>query len=209
MPETPAPPAQRRPAGAGPRGAFRGLGAAAALACASLALLQAPPPAPDARPPEAGGTCALGPAGYLRGQFFGAVELTADWAGRGLTCDGMHRPGGQGVRLYFAGSGPAGGRLAVLVSLAGLPAAIPTGEHPANVTVIDEASGRFFSSAGPGRCWASVSAVQPVAAGAGRPAGSRVDGLVYCLGALPSVGDRASLTLGDLRFAGWVVNDAG
>jgi hypothetical protein len=77
-------------------------------------------------------------------------------------------------------------------------------ERPANVTVIDERQDRFFSSAGPGRCWASIDSVTPVARRPGRPAGSRVAGLVYCVGALPSVGDRSSLTLGDLRFAGWV-----
>lgn len=176
-----------------------------------MAFLQAPasPPPPPAGTAAARQACALGPAGRLEGRFFGALDLEADWSGAALACDGMEKPGGNGLRLYFAGNGPAGTRVAVLVSVAGATATLGPGERPANITVIDEGTGRFFSSAGQDRCFVDIAAVRPVPAGGGRPAGHRVEGLAYCVGALPSVGDRASLTLGELRFAGWAGRDEG
>ena len=187
-------------------------GAAGALLTWALALLQAPAaigPHPAAALPGTSQTCNLGSGGLLRGRFFGALDMTADWSGPALACDGMQKSGGQGIRLYFSGDRPDGGRVSLLIGVDGRQEDLVRGERPANVTVIDEREGRFFSSAGPGRCWASIGSVTPVAGHPGQPAGSRVDGLVYCVGALPSVGDRSSLTLGDLHFAGWVSADAG
>ncbi|MEO7386362.1 MAG: hypothetical protein ABIX37_05460 [Gammaproteobacteria bacterium] len=177
------------------------VGAVGVVLIGALALLQTPPPGRANRVKATGShnACALGPEGALGGQFFGAINLTVDWSGNELACDGMEKPDGGGVRLYFAGDRADGGRLALLIGLPGRRDELAGGERPANVTVIDERDGRFFSSAGPGRCWASI---QSVTSGAG--AGSRIDGLVYCVGALPSVGDRSSLTLSDLKFSGWV-----
>jgi len=191
MPASPPTPLPHRAAGL--------LGAAAVLVTGALALLQTLPPGPASTP-----ACALGAGGFLRGQFFGALNLAADWSGPGLACHGMPRPDGDGVRLYFAGEQPDGGRVAVLIGLDGPLGALVGAERPANVTVIDERASRFFSSAGPGRCWASIGSVTPVAPVRGQAAGTRVAGLLYCVGALPSIGDHLSLTLGDLEFAGWV-----
>ena len=196
-----------------PTGALAGLlGAAAAITVATLALLQRPgepPPAPAsgvARP------CPLGGAGAFRGRFHGDLDFTADWSGSELACDGRARPDEGGFRLYFSGpgrgvgqgAGQGAGQVTVLVGLPGGDAGPATGEQPANVTVIDEQTARFFNSGGPGRCFADVAAVTPVLPAPGLPRGQRVDGIVYCVDALPSVGDRASLTLGDLRFSGWI-----
>ncbi|MDH5276492.1 MAG: hypothetical protein OEW88_08715 [Gammaproteobacteria bacterium] len=189
------------------------LGAAGVLVTGVLALLQPPPAMPPGlaltgRGGAGGPACALGAEGFLRGRFFGALNLTADWSGPGLACDGMQKPDGAGVRLFFSGDQPGGGRVSVLIGLAGRAADLAGGERPANVTVIDERKGRFFSSGGPGRCWASIGSVAPLPRPAGGLAGSRIDGLVFCVGALPSVGDRSSLTLSDLQFSGWLSADA-
>lgn len=141
--------------------------------------------------------CTLDPPGFLRGRFFGALDARIDWAGAGLGCSGMPRPDGRGTRLYFAHELPGQGRLSVQISIEGPPAGLAGGEKPASVTIIDP-SGRFFSSGGFGRCWARISSVR-------RQPGTtdlRIEGLVYCVGALPSIQDRTSLTLGDLHFAG-------
>lgn len=155
-----------------------------------------------------GPACGLSPPGYLRGRFFGGLDLEADWSGTGLLCDGMPKPDDAGVRLFFAGEQPGGGRVSVLIGIAINPAALAQGgagtEYPANVTVIDEQAGRFFSSGGPGRCWAVIGSVTPIAGTGIDVAGHRVDGVAYCVGALPSLGDRSSLTLGEVRFAGKV-----
>jgi hypothetical protein len=151
--------------------------------------------------------CSLRPDGYLRGRFFGAVDLSADWSGNRLLCDGMHKPDGQGVRLYFAGEQPDGGRISVVIGIDGHPDGLVGAERAANVTVIDEREGRFFSTGGAGRCWAIISSVTDLARSRDYPSGHRIDGTLYCLGALPSIGDRTSLTLGDLSFAGRVSVD--
>jgi hypothetical protein len=185
------------------------LGAAGVLLAGVMALTQPLPPKPAAAGPAVPGhACALYPDGFLRGRFFGALDLAADWAGAELTCDGMQRPDGQGVRLFFAGAPPGGGRISVLIGLDGRPQDLKGGERLANLTIIDERDGRFFSTAGQERCWASINAVAPVVSAGGRTAGSRIEGVAYCVGALPAVADHASLTVGDLHFAGWVAADA-
>lgn len=148
--------------------------------------------------------CALDPPGYLRGRLFGALDARLDWSGDELHCSGMLRPEGRGVRLYFAHDVPGQGRLSVQISIAGRPSGLARGEAPANVTIIDP-SGHFFSSAGFDRCWTRIDSVRRQAGNAAL----RIEGMVYCVGALPSVQDRTSLTLGDLHFAGQATVDAG
>ncbi|MEO8443456.1 MAG: hypothetical protein ABI567_00425 [Gammaproteobacteria bacterium] len=152
--------------------------------------------------------CDLGRDGYFRGQLFGALDQHIDWAGDRLLCAGMRRPDGAGIRLFFAGVEPAGaGRVSVIIGIDGRPETLAGAESPANLTIIDESGARFFSSTGPGRCWANVSAVTPLVTARGNPPGLRVEGLVYCVGALPALADRSSLTLGELRFAGRVADE--
>jgi hypothetical protein len=186
------------------------LGAAGALLIGTIALMQPLPHAGTGGSPATtgeNGHCTLRPEGFLRGRFFGALSLTADWSGTNLVCDGMQRPNGEGVRLFFARAQPGGERISVLIGIDGRPESLVGAERPANVTVIDEKAGRFFSAGGPGRCWASISSVTDLSLAGGGHAGYRIDGLVYCVGALPSVGDRSSLTLSELRFSGRVFND--
>ena len=188
------------------------LGAASVLFIGTVALMQSlPPVAPGAKSStaNAGRPCTLQPDGFLRGRLFGALSLSADWSGAVLFCDGMQRPNGEGVRLFFAQEQPGGGRVSVLIGIDGRMEELEGAERPANVTVIDEQSGRFFSTAGPGRCWATINSVTALPLASGYPAGHRIDGLVYCVGALPSIGDRSSLTLSDLKFAGRVTSDQG
>ncbi|MBL8200817.1 MAG: hypothetical protein JNK40_07585 [Chromatiales bacterium] len=186
------------------------IGAAGVLLSGALALFQAPaglPPGP-AMPVKGEQACPRGAGGALRGRFFGALDLTADWSGAALACDGMQKPDGKGVRLYFAGDRPDGGRVSLLITLDGGLEELAGAERPANVTVIDERDARFFSSGGAGRCWASIRSVAPVDRRPGGPAGRGIDGLAYCVGALPSVGDRSSITMSDLQFSGWVAAGA-
>jgi hypothetical protein len=186
------------------------LGAAGALLIGTLALMQSLPPAvPEGAlaDPNENRRCTLRPAGFLRGRLFGALSLTVDWSGAELLCDGMQRPNGEGVRLFFARAQPGGDRVSVLIGIDGRPEDLVGPERSANVTVIDEKAGRFFSAGGPGRCWASINSVTVLPRSSGGHTGYRIDGLVYCVGALPSIGDRSSLTLSDLRFAGRVSSD--
>ena len=185
-------------------------GAVGVLLIGGMALMQAlPPPARSADTPAGadGQPCTLHPDGFLRVRFFGALDFTADWSGADLLCDGMWRPDGAGVRLFFAKTRPGGDRLSVLIGIDGRPENSVGIERPANVTIRDDSQGRFFSSGGPGRCWASINSATVLPGARGRRANLRIAGLVYCVGALPAIGERSSLTLGDLYFAGRVGGD--
>lgn len=167
-------------------------GAAVAIVAAAVALQPLPP-----RSAATASACPLSPPGFLVGQLYGDLEAPLDWRGPRLRCDGMLR-GEDGLRLMFGG--PVAGQpgdLVLVVGIAGTLAGLPGSERPANVTLIDERSGRFYATGGPGRCWTLVSDAAPVSAGE-----FRIAGTLYCAGALPALRDTGSITLGDLRYAG-------
>jgi len=192
------------------------LGTTVALGLGWLALGQAPPPARPALPPGSAATapagdlavatgrpCGAAGQGYVRGRLFGALALEADWTGPELLCDGGVRPGEAGVRLFFAYP-VEGARVVLMIGIDAAPAELTDGERPANVTVIDERNGRFFSSGGAGRCW-----VDELRRGPAGGDGQWLTGRLYCAGAIPSLADRSSLTLGDIRFSGRFAVDGG
>jgi hypothetical protein len=125
--------------------------------------------------------------------------MDLDWSGEKLSCAGMSRPDGQGIRLHFAWDQGDGERLVLVMGMDGTAAAITGQEKPANVTFIDERSGRFYSSGGAGRCWTDIVRLTEL------PASSHqhpLQGRLYCTATLPALNDRSSLTLGDLHYYG-------
>lgn len=136
--------------------------------------------------------------GHLRGRLYGDIILDIDWAGDELQCDGMLRPGAAGTRLLFS---PATGGLLVVIGFDATPASLSNREIPITLTIADETSGRFFSSAGTDRCWASFDEVAAAQPDAGFVA---VSGLAYCSGSLPAVNSAGSVTPGELSFVGRV-----
>ena len=152
-----------------------------------------------ASPPELG-PCVMDREGYISGQFFGAVNADLDWTGAALACDGHARPADRGLRLFFAGT--LGDRTDRLVLVLGIAAGIDElvgGEHDVNLTIIDEAADRFYNS-GKDRCWTRVFDVVALEPTAGEA--YRVDGELYCAGAIPSLTDAASITPGIVSFSG-------
>ncbi len=205
-------PALRRLAGLG--------GCLGVLLLGAVALTQSPPvtsrassgvfapaaerPAPTAElpAPVRVAPCAMAPAGFVTGRWFGALNLAVDWTGPALGCEGMLRPGGAGVRLLFAQHLANGSRLVLVLGIDGDPDALQGPERPTNVTVIDEREGRFFSTTGAGRCWTDIQESGPLKPSGASRSDWRVTGILYCAGALPALSDRGSLTLGETRFAG-------
>ena len=145
--------------------------------------------------------CLMDRAGRLQGDLFGAVRQTIDWSGDELLCEGMIRPDGNGIRLIFSrNSTSSTARLVLVIGIDDLGPGETGEDLPANVTLIDEATGRFFNAQEIERCWATVEEQRqltndPVAI-------YRVDGELYCAGSLPSVNGRESVTLDDVRFSG-------
>lgn len=194
-------PATAPPPAATPASRATTLASLAGLALvAGAVVLQPLPPPPPAADVAGGQPCDLVPPGFLSGRLYGDREQTLDWRGRRLRCDGSLRPD-DGLRLMFAGTaGPGDSTLTLILGISGQLAGLEGTERPANVTVVDGRSGRFYASAGPGRCWTRVSAVAAAA-----PRTFRIAGQLYCAGALPALQDAGSLTLGDISYAGRLV----
>jgi hypothetical protein len=150
------------------------------------------PPAPALEP------CLMDRDGYWRGRIVGATALDVDWAGAALGCAGNARPDGRGLRLFFAGR-PAGtsDRLLLVIGIESSLEGLAGQEHPVSVTLVDEASDQFFHGARE-RCFTRIHEVAPLA-GPGRS--FRVEGEVYCAGAIAAVNGKNSVTLGDTHFA--------
>ena len=146
-----------------------------------------PLPAPTLAPPTLP-VCGADRPGYLRGQVFGQLHRALDLYGEQLHCGVVLRPGAAGLRLLFQ---PAGGGLLLVIGVPAQPGQLPAREFSVTVTLADEGSGRFYSSAGVDRCWARFAPART----------TMIAGELYCAGALPAVNRRGSVTLGDFAFA--------
>jgi hypothetical protein len=100
----------------------------------------------------AASSCLEDGRGFLTARLRGDIDADLDWHGSALTCTGMSRPDGRGLRLRFAGSLPDGTTLAIVFA----PPRLAEGENaravPVNVTVMHDASGRIYGTRGEKRC---------------------------------------------------------
>lgn len=143
------------------------------------------------------GSCIMDRPGYLRGKIYGEFRLEINLVGKSLSCDGMPQPDGQGIRLFFSAGQ---NNLAFVLGIEGEVEKMAGNEQSVNLTVINEKTGRFYSTAGLDRCWTLIDAVEPYQSR--QSAHYRIDGVLYCSGALASLSDRQSITLGDIHFSG-------
>lgn len=139
---------------------------------------------------------------YLSGTLYGAIDRTIEWRGTNMQCDGGLRPGDAGIRLVFAApDGPGDDRLVFVIGIGGQIDMLVNTERAANLTIIDESDGRFFSSGGGDRCWTTIAAVDRI------DDLWQIEGEVYCSGSLPSLSDGAAVALRNFRYAGRLSSD--
>lgn len=154
--------------------------------------------------PEAAATSAdCGESGRLETELYGTIAGAVTWPADTLTCDGMPRPNGAGARLRFAGTLDDSRSLAIIIALPALEEARAAAELPSNVTLIEEGTGRFFSTPGLESCWTDV--LGQTALDDGR---YRIDGKLYCIAPLVEVNGEGSVNIRELRFTGRVDWDA-
>lgn len=147
-------------------------------------------------PPPASSEC--GERGYLRTNFYGEFSGPVDWTAGDLECEGMPRPEGAGARLRFAGH--AGElSLAIIVAMPGFEPGAEARELGSNVTLIEEGSGRFFSTSGIDSCWTDVLEQQQTGDDV-----HFVGGRLYCIAPLAEVNGDSSVTLRELEFGGYI-----
>jgi hypothetical protein len=145
--------------------------------------------------------CIMDNEGYLRGQLYGNIQTRLDWRGDSMRCDGMQRPEGQGIRLVFDehldDEEPG---LLIVVGIAGAIPGQTVKELPANITIIDQANGQFFSTQEEPRCWTTFNE-QLLLSGTTEETW-RINGQIYCASALAELAGSGSVTLGDIEFSG-------
>ncbi len=160
----------------------------------------AAPPGASFLPEPPAPRIGCGEFGYLRGELFGALETRIDWSDTRLNCEGMPRPEGRGARLRFSGTADAL-PLALIVAIPALERAATGVELASNVTLIEEGSGRFFTTADLDTCWSDIE--EQVAIDDGDPR-HLVAGRLYCIAPLVQVNGSASVSIRELRFSGFL-----
>ncbi len=144
--------------------------------------------------------CVMDQDGYLKGDLYGALRKTLDWQGESMLCDGMDRPEGQGIRLVFSEHiDPDNPGLVLVIGIADARLGAPEQELEANVTIIDQVSGKFYSTQEQPRCWTRLTTQL-------RLTGTieeswRLDGHLYCAGALAALAGPGSVTLDKIEYS--------
>lgn len=143
-------------------------------------------------------TC--GENGRLQTELFGALAGPLDWSAGEFECSGMPRPNGQGARLRFAGQVVgADRRVAVIIALPDLERDAADVELGSKVTLIDEGSGRFFTTWDLDSCWTDITYLESTDS-----TGDRFDigGTLYCVAPLAEVNGESSVSISELEFLG-------
>ena len=87
---------------------------------------------------------------FLRARIAGALELELDFRGADLSCDGMRRPDGKGLRVSFAGT-LGEEHLTLVFGVPHLAEGASGRAVPVNVTIIRD-GGRVYGTRGEGKC---------------------------------------------------------
>jgi hypothetical protein len=121
--------------------------------------------------------CAPAPEGFLRARLQGSIDAEIDWSAPAVAqCLGGPRPGGDGVRLVFKGA-VDDAPLLIVIGVANLLPGTSARNVAANVTLVREGAGAFYSTQGDDKCALDEVRQEPVAGHDGR---YRVSARGYC-----------------------------
>lgn len=141
---------------------------------------------------ETAATETCGEDSRLRARLYGALSASLDWHAANLECTGMPRPGGSGARLRF--SGPAEDdrqSVVIIIAIPDLKRGEMVAELRSNITVIEEKSGRFFSTPSLDNCLTDVRSMTVIGGAPNQYTIAEVNG-------------RSSITLSDVEFTGLI-----
>lgn len=140
------------------------------------------------------------PDGSLSVAIFGGIRRDLRWDAANLECHGMPRPNGAGARLHFSSAVEVDDEprtLAFIIGLPDLEKGATAREIPAIVTLMEENSGRFFSTAEAPVCWSDVNEQTLIA-----DHEYAVSGIVYCVSPLAELNGTGGVTLKDFTYSG-------
>lgn len=145
------------------------------------------------------------PEAYLETELFGGINIAIDWQASVLTCEGMPRPAGEGARLRLAGplaQDRHSRRIAFIIAIPGLRQGGTGKDMPTNVTLMEEGTGRFFSTADTTGCFTDVQRQERIDPENRKD--YRITGTVYCVSPLAELNGVSSVSFTELRFTGRV-----
>ena len=175
------------------------------LFLAVLALLAGCEPATESEPiaaiaPEEEPALLCGNEGRLSTELYGAMAVRVDWDKNDLECAGMPRPEGRGARLRFAAKTADGDlQLAFIIAIPDLERDAPLGEFNANVTLIDEGNGRFFSTPDLNNCLTDIASMTGVDDSGDRYS---ITGELYCVSPLPEINGHSGVSIPKMLYSG-------
>jgi len=175
------------------------------LLLAVLALLAACEPAAEPDPyaavaPEEEPVLLCGNEGRLSTDLYGAVAVRVEWNKNDLECAGMPRAEGRGARLRFAGKSADGDlQLAIIIAIPDLERDVQSGEFSANVTLIEEGNGRFFSTPDLSNCLVDITSTAGLDDSGRRYS---IAGELFCVTPLPEINGNSSVSIPKMLFSG-------
>jgi hypothetical protein len=135
--------------------------------------------------------CAPSPEGFLRARLQGSIDAELDWSAPATPqCLGGTRPQGDGLRLVYKGD-VGGAPLLIVIGVATLARDTPSARNvPANVTLVREGAGAFYSTQGDDKCALDEVRQEPVTGHAGR---YRLSARGYCTQPARALGGEGSV----------------
>ena len=163
-----------------------------------------PNPVADAFPDRAGapsgGGCLADGSGYLRARIRGALNLDVSWKDAQLQCAGEARPDGSGLRVSFAGPGPAKKPMRLVFGVGAAREGIARRELPTNLTVL-LAGGRVFATRGDDKCTTDQLTQRALPGKSGLRAW-RIEGRGFCVTPATALAGRGRILISRFDFAG-------
>lgn len=154
-------------------------------------------------PASVASMASCGERGALSVELHGALQESVRWSPETLACQSMPRPGGDGARLRLSGPIGDGEESRTIAFILGIPDLTPgaTGtELPTNVTLVEEGTGRFFSTQDSSGCWADIERHERLSKD--NDYEYRIGGILYCLTPLAELHGTSGVTFTDMHFAG-------
>ncbi len=155
---------------------------------------------PAAVLPARAADCLAEDAGRLEMIVSGSLEARIAWSGGDLRCDGMPRPDGSGLRLMFGSDSDA---LLVVIGVTGAARGETAENLPANITLVKEGAGEFYSTLGDDMCQVTLAENTP--AGEAEPDVFRVSGTGQCEQPIPAVAREGAVRVRPFSFTGRVL----
>ncbi len=143
--------------------------------------------------------------GFFRARLDGELQMRLDWTEPQLTCEGMARPGGNGIRLSFRRDQKGHGPLLIVLGIAGLSESSSGKALPTNVTIIEERTSRVFGTLGDDKC--TVDELRQELLVPWRPESRmyRVTGRGFCIEPALIVGGERRVLMSTFDFQGQVL----